>query len=54
MIEVRRKDEIYHKEGGWFAAKWHFSFDDYYDPRSTGDKTCHKCGGDPAGLGAGF
>lgn len=32
MLEVRRADEIYEKEGGWFNARWHFSFDDYRDP----------------------
>ncbi len=36
MIQVRRSDEIYHKEGGWFAANWHFSFDEYYDPENMG------------------
>ena len=36
MIEVRPKEEIYHKEGGWFAANWHFSFDEYYDPDNMG------------------
>lgn len=36
MIQVRRGDEIYHKEGGWFAANWHFSFDEYYDPQNMG------------------
>ncbi len=36
MISLRRKDEIYHKEGGWFAANWHFSFDEYYDPQNMG------------------
>ena len=36
MISFRRKDEIYHKEGGWFAANWHFSFDEYYDPENMG------------------
>ena len=36
MISCRRKDEIYHKEGGWFAANWHFSFDEYYDPENMG------------------
>ena len=36
MIEIRRKAEIYHKEGGWFSANWHFSFDEYYDPQNTG------------------
>ncbi len=36
MIQVRRRQEIYHKEGGWFAANWHFSFDEYYDPQNMG------------------
>ena len=36
MIDVRRKDTIYHKEGGWFSANWHFSFDEYYDPENMG------------------
>jgi redox-sensitive bicupin YhaK (pirin superfamily) len=32
MIQVRRDKEIYEKEGGWFHARWHFSFDEYFDP----------------------
>jgi redox-sensitive bicupin YhaK (pirin superfamily) len=32
MIHIRRDPEIYEKEGGWFHARWHFSFDDYRDP----------------------
>src|SRR3989304_638839 len=36
MIDVRAKDTIYHKEGGWFSANWHFSFDEYYDPENMG------------------
>lgn len=32
MIQVRRDPEIYEKEGGWFHARWHFSFDEYSDP----------------------
>ena len=32
MIKIRKSGEIYHKSGGWFDARWHFSFDDYYDP----------------------
>lgn len=32
MIRVRRDEEVYEKEGGWFRARWHFSFDDYMDP----------------------
>jgi quercetin 2,3-dioxygenase len=35
MIKVRRDSEIHDKEGGWFRARWHFSFDDYFDPEYT-------------------
>jgi redox-sensitive bicupin YhaK (pirin superfamily) len=31
MITVRRDHEIHDVEGGWFRARWHFSFDDYRD-----------------------
>ncbi len=34
MIKIRKADEIHAKDGGWFRAKWHFSFDDYYDPQN--------------------
>ena len=36
MIKIRPADSIYHKEGGWFDARWHFSFDEYYDPENMG------------------
>ena len=36
MIKVRPADSIYHKEGGWFDARWHFSFDRYRDPAHMG------------------
>ena len=36
MIDVRSKDTIYQKEGGWFSANWHFSFDEYHDPANMG------------------
>ena len=31
-IRIRRDAEIYDTEGGWFRARWHFSFDTYRDP----------------------
>jgi hypothetical protein len=34
-IKVRRDKEISDVEGGWFRARWHFSFDTYYDPEYT-------------------
>ncbi len=34
MIKMRRDDEIYDIEGGWFRARWHFSFDEYRDPEN--------------------
>ena len=36
MLKIRRDAEIHDKEGGWFRARWHFSFDDYRDPENDG------------------
>lgn len=36
MLTIRRNKEIYEKEGGWFHAYWHFSFDEYRDPAHLG------------------
>lgn len=36
MIRTRRDDEIFRAEGGWFQARWHFSFDRYRDPENMG------------------
>jgi redox-sensitive bicupin YhaK (pirin superfamily) len=35
VITVRRDAEIYEIDGGWFHARWHFSFDQYRDPEYT-------------------
>jgi quercetin 2,3-dioxygenase len=32
MLQIRRDSEIHDIEGGWFHARWHFSFDTYRDP----------------------
>jgi redox-sensitive bicupin YhaK (pirin superfamily) len=32
MIIIRPRNTIYETDGGWFRARWHFSFDHYYDP----------------------
>jgi redox-sensitive bicupin YhaK (pirin superfamily) len=32
MIDIRRDRDIYSTDGGWFKARWHFSFDSYRDP----------------------
>jgi redox-sensitive bicupin YhaK (pirin superfamily) len=34
MIRVRRDSEIHDIDGGWFRARWHFSFDSYQDPEN--------------------
>jgi hypothetical protein len=36
VLRVRRDHEIYRAEGGWFTARWHFSFDRYRDPENMG------------------
>ncbi len=35
-LEIREADTIWHEEGGWFDARWHFSFDRYRDPNQLG------------------
>jgi quercetin 2,3-dioxygenase len=35
VIEFRPAESIYAAEGGWFSARWHFSFDRYHDPANT-------------------
>jgi len=36
MLQIRRDAEIHAEEGGWFSARWHFSFDRYRDPDQMG------------------
>jgi redox-sensitive bicupin YhaK (pirin superfamily) len=32
MIKIRRDEEIFDIDGEWFRARWHYSFDRYFDP----------------------
>jgi redox-sensitive bicupin YhaK (pirin superfamily) len=32
MLTIRRDKDIHREEGGWFSARWHFSFDHDRDP----------------------
>jgi quercetin 2,3-dioxygenase len=36
MLTIRRDKEIHREEGGWFTARWHFSFAHYRDPANDG------------------
>ena len=36
MLQLRRDSEIFRIDGGWFQARWHFSFDRYRDPENMG------------------
>ena len=35
-VTIRSADTIWHQPGGWFDARWHFSFDRYRDPEQMG------------------
>jgi redox-sensitive bicupin YhaK (pirin superfamily) len=35
-VTIRPADTIWHEQGGWFDAGWHFSFDQYRDPEQMG------------------
>ena len=41
MITVRRDRDIYETDGGWFHARWHFSFDQYRDPENESFGAMH-------------
>jgi quercetin 2,3-dioxygenase len=34
VLKIRRDADIYDTDGGWFRARWHFSFDRYRDPEN--------------------
>ena len=34
-LKIRRDDQISDVDGGWFRARWHYSFDTYVDPKYT-------------------
>ena len=36
MKTIRRDSEIFDTSGGWYRARWHFSFDHYRDPQNNG------------------
>lgn len=36
MLQIRKAGEIFAVDGGWFSARWHFSFDHYRDPENMG------------------
>ncbi|MEX0783484.1 MAG: pirin family protein [Dehalococcoidia bacterium] len=36
MLKLRKAEDIFHTQGGWFSANWHFSFDHYRDPEYMG------------------
>jgi len=36
MMKIRRDHEISDVDGGWFRARWHYSFDTYRDPEYMG------------------
>ncbi|MCL5961611.1 MAG: pirin family protein [Chloroflexi bacterium] len=52
QIVIRRDDEIYSADGGWFHARWHFSFDQYYDPSNMGIGTLRVFNHDTLAPGA--
>lgn len=36
MLRIRQAEENHDEAGGWFDARWHFSFDRYRDPEHIG------------------
>jgi quercetin 2,3-dioxygenase len=36
LINTIKSEERYHADRGWLDTRWHFSFDEYYDPANMG------------------
>jgi redox-sensitive bicupin YhaK (pirin superfamily) len=51
-LAVRRDSEIYAADGGWFQARWHFSFDRYRDAENMGIGTLRVFNHDTLVAGA--
>ncbi len=51
-IEIRPRATLYHVEGGWFSANWHFSFDRFHDERYMGWGTLRLFNDDRLAPGA--
>jgi quercetin 2,3-dioxygenase len=52
MLTIRRVKEIHHEDGGWFDARWHFSFDRYRDPEQMGVGALRVFNDEPIVAGA--
>src|SRR5207245_2357280 len=52
MIKLRPVRTLFHAEGGWFSANWHFSFDQYWDPEYAGFGTLRVLNDDRLAPGA--
>ena len=35
MLQIRKRDDRYRMQTGWLDARWHLSFDRYYDPENV-------------------
>lgn len=51
-VTIREADTIWHEQGGWFDARWHFSFDRYRDPENDGVGTLRVFNDDTIVAGA--
>ena len=51
-LAVRRDRDIFAADGGWYQARWHFSFDHYYDPEHMGVGTLRVFNHDTLVAGA--
>lgn len=36
MIQIIKSAQRFHRQEGWLNTRWHFSFDDYFDPQNMG------------------
>lgn len=54
MINVIKSGDRYHADRGWLDTRWHFSFDEYYDPANMGWGPLRVFNDDVVKAGQGF
>jgi redox-sensitive bicupin YhaK (pirin superfamily) len=52
MLKIRTDEQISDVDGGWFRARWHYSFDTYRDPEYMGFGTLRVFNDDRLAPGA--
>jgi redox-sensitive bicupin YhaK (pirin superfamily) len=54
MLKIIRSTDRYHMKNDWLSTRWHFSFDQYYDPENVSFGPLRVFNDDVVAPGSGF